>query len=50
MILATRRAAPVPPERALAEVRGVKDFYGVREQCLETLLRRRAAVPAGEPG
>jgi SAM-dependent methyltransferase len=49
MILATRRAAPVPPERALAEVQGVKDFYGVREQCLETLLRRRAAVPAGEP-
>ena len=41
MILATRRARPVDPAEALAEVRDVKAFYGIREQCLETLLLRR---------
>ena len=44
MILATRRARPVDPADALAEVRDIKAFYGIREQCLETLfLRRREA-------
>ena len=43
MILATRRdGRSGEPERALAQVKDVKDFYGIREQCLEMLLRRRA--------
>ena len=47
MILATRRTRPADPARALAEVRDIKDFYGIREQCLETLfLRRRDEVRA----
>ena len=44
MILATRRGDPDRADRARAEVREVKSFYGIREQCLETLLERRAAV------
>ncbi|MEO6363938.1 MAG: SAM-dependent methyltransferase [Caldimonas sp.] len=44
MILAIRRDGAVADnsERALAQVRDVKDFYGIREQCLETLIRKRA--------
>ena len=45
MILATRRdGRSGEPERALAQVRDVKDFYGIREQCLETLLAQRRAA------
>ena len=46
MILATRRGDASRADRARAEVREVKDFYGIREQCLETLLERRGAVTA----
>ncbi len=50
MILATRRdGTSGEPDRALAQVRDVKDFYGIREQCLETLLKQRGrADAAGE--
>ncbi len=46
MILATRRGAAAPPSPALAELDGIKRFYGIREQCLETLLRRRGLLAA----
>ncbi len=47
MILATKRAAPLPAEPVLAQIRALKDFYAVREHCLEVLLDRKpAAVPA----
>ncbi len=46
MILAVRRAQPASPEPALAQVRELKDFYGIREQCLETLLMQGSAAPA----
>ena len=43
MILATRRAFGAgSAERALAQVDDLKAFYGIREQCLERLLRERA--------
>jgi len=43
MILATRRlASDDRPAQALAEVDDLKAFYGIREQCLERLLRQRA--------
>jgi hypothetical protein len=43
MILAMRRAAGgAGTERALAQIDDIKAFYGIREQCLEGLLRRRA--------
>ena len=40
MILAVKRAQPASPAPALAlaQVSEIKDFYGIREQCLETLL------------
>ena len=43
MILATRRGdGAALAARAEAEVSDLKSFYGIREQCLETLLRRQA--------
>ena len=38
MILAVKRAAALPAEPVLAQIRAIKDFYAVREHCLETLL------------
>ena len=38
MILAVKRALPLPAEPVLAQIRAIKDFYAVREHCLETLL------------
>lgn len=43
MILAVKQARPANREDAWARIRDLKDFYGIREQCLETLL----ASPAG---
>jgi len=39
MILAVKRASPKPVAELLAQIDEVKRFYGIREQCLETLLR-----------
>jgi len=48
MILATRRDADTADTgRALAQVDAVKAFYGVREQCLEQLLRERIETALG---
>ena len=33
------RAQPGPADAVLAQIRDVKSFYGIRDQCLETLLR-----------
>jgi SAM-dependent methyltransferase len=38
MILAVKRERPLPAEPVLAQIRAIKDFYAVREHCLETLL------------
>ena len=42
MILAVKRAKALPAEPVLEQIRAIKDFYAVREHCLETLL----AAPA----
>jgi SAM-dependent methyltransferase len=39
MILAVKRSQPAPKDELLAQVRDVKAFYGIQEQCLETLLK-----------
>ena len=50
MILATRRdGRSGEADLALAQVADVKDFYGIREQCLESLLRKRALAAAPSP-
>ena len=38
MILAVKRAEPVKPAELLARIQELKTFYGIQEQCLETLL------------
>ena len=38
MILAVKRAQALPSAPVLAQIRAIKDFYAVREHCLETLL------------
>jgi hypothetical protein len=43
MILAVKRAAPLPAEPVLAQIREIKAFYAVQEHCLETLLAQRLA-------
>jgi len=45
MILATRRREPVAPEALLEKIQALKDFYGVKEHCLETLLRADGLIP-----
>jgi SAM-dependent methyltransferase len=46
MILAVKRSSGAPAAEAMAQVRAIKDFYGVREHCLETLLAADADAPA----
>lgn len=47
MILAVRRAAPKPREPILDQIAELKAFYGIREHCLETLLRDRFSAGRG---
>ena len=42
MILAVRRERPADRAETLRQIAGIKAFYGVREQCLETLLATAA--------
>jgi hypothetical protein len=39
MILAVRRAEPVDPAELLEKITAIKAFYGIQEQCLESLLK-----------
>jgi hypothetical protein len=41
MILAVKRARLQPADAVWAQIDDVKAFYGIREQCLENLLRNR---------
>jgi hypothetical protein len=47
MILAVKRSQPQPADTVWAQVDEIKAFYGIREQCLENLLRDRRS--AAEP-
>ncbi len=52
MILAVRRGAgahAARPEETVRQIGELKDFYSVREQCLETLLRAEGLLPAAAP-
>ena len=39
MILAVKRAEPLDPAELLVKIQELKVFYGIQEQCLETLLQ-----------
>lgn len=44
MVLAVKRAQPRDRAPLLVQVQEVKDFYGIREQCLESLLKADALI------
>jgi SAM-dependent methyltransferase len=46
MILAVKRPVSKPAAPVLQQIDDIKRFYGIREQCLETLLRERHVIPA----
>ncbi|MDP3845952.1 MAG: SAM-dependent methyltransferase [Pseudomonas sp.] len=39
MILAVKRTEAINPAELLAKIRGIKEFYGISEHCLENLLK-----------
>jgi SAM-dependent methyltransferase len=45
MILAVKRAQPKNPDAVLAQIAEIKQFYGIREQALESLLKAQG-LPA----
>jgi hypothetical protein len=45
MILAVKRRQPQPADAVWAQIDDIKAFYGIREQCLETLLRAEGRRP-----
>ena len=44
MILAVKRSQPAAKALLLEQVREIKDFYGIQQQCLETLLKADALI------
>ena len=46
MILAVKRAKAQANAEVLGQIRDIKAFYGIQEQCLETLLRADGTLPA----
>jgi hypothetical protein len=46
MILAVKRARATPADEIWREIEAVKGHYGIRDQCLETLLRADRAAAA----
>ena len=46
MILAVKRAEAGNPAELLGKIQAIKDFYGIREHCLETLLKADTLLPA----
>ena len=45
MILAVKRTPPRPSDAVWAQIDDIKSFYGVRDQCLEALLRAEGRGP-----
>ncbi len=45
MILAVKRAQPQPTDAVWAQIDDIKRFYGIRDQCLEALLRAEGRAP-----
>ncbi|HET6789198.1 MAG TPA: SAM-dependent methyltransferase [Aquabacterium sp.] len=45
MILAVKRSTPRPADEVVAQIRDIKAFYGIQEQCLESLLKADGLLP-----
>jgi len=41
MILAVKREHPNSDKEILAQVEAIKEFYGIKEHCLESLLQQQ---------
>jgi hypothetical protein len=50
MILAVQRTQPLAAAPLLAQVADLKQFYGIRDHCLETLLREGGLLPSMPEG
>jgi hypothetical protein len=50
MILAVRRPQPRAADALLTQVGELKQFYGIRDHCLETLLRAEGVLGPGIEG
>jgi hypothetical protein len=46
MILAVKRAEAKAPDEVVGQIRDIKAFYGIQEQCLESLLKADGLLPA----
>lgn len=46
MILAVKRTEAGDQTELLSKIQAIKDFYGIREHCLETLLKADTLLPA----
>jgi hypothetical protein len=46
MILAVKRAKVQSPDVVLGQIKDIKSFYGIQEQCLESLLKADGLLPA----
>jgi hypothetical protein len=46
MILAVKRAKARSPDEVITQIKDIKAFYGIQEQCLETLLKADGLLPA----
>ncbi len=46
MILAVKRAKAKAPDEVINQIRDIKAFYGIHEQCLESLLKADGLLPA----
>jgi hypothetical protein len=46
MILAVKRAQTKAPDEVIGQIAEIKAFYGIQEQCLESLLKADGLLPA----
>jgi hypothetical protein len=46
MILAVKRAKAKSPDEVVKQISDIKSFYGIQEQCLESLLKADGLLPA----
>ncbi|OYT98387.1 MAG: methyltransferase [Burkholderiales bacterium PBB1] len=49
MILAVKRTPPRASDAVWAQIDDIKAFYGIRDQCLEALLRAEGRAPVATP-
>jgi len=46
MILAVKRVKARSPDEVITQIKDIKAFYGIQDQCLESLLKADGLLPA----